>query len=556
MAQTDKFCRRWNQHLENIGGALQECRAEVEFSDVTLACEDDEIKGHKVILSASSPILRGLLQRYPHPKPLIYLRGVRGRHLAAIVDFIYRGEVDMEHSELATFLDLARDLQIKGLVRDTQKKQEPEQDAGSKGTGHEKQEASDKEAGHLAGKICSEQIVDTAGERTVGQNIVEDQGSDIAKVVVKEEFVDDLTENDTNVEEKRDMVQEESIESQPTLEGGHQNKNLTNVEVNEAKVLEDLVESCNAKAKVLDELVEPKEAGDELPSGWRRGAHRRLTGKHEYFIVTDLGLKFRSQVQVDNFLRYHNMKVQVRLKPSVEIIGELLKKSDECKAKETEKKIDGNKVENENKPKLEQPRYFYNVQEGDDVDAIIISMMKINDDHLTCTVCGLSKPSQVKMKNHIEQHIGGTSYTCNLCQKVFRTRYILGSHSRREHGIPWDFKNSQRKNLAPKKNENIKTVKTYSKADIQSEQKYFYTIQPGDDIDSIVALMIEKKDAAFSCKVCNVIKYVPSHMEDHVETHIGGTSYVCSVCKKQRRTRVSLKLHMYKAHGENPYKRI
>ena len=552
MELADKFCLRWNQHLENIGGALQECRAAWEFSDVTLACDDEEIKGHKVILSASSPVLRGLLQRYPHPQPLVYLRGVRGKHLAAIVDFIYRGEVDMEHSELATFLDLARDLQIKGLVRDNQKKQEPEQDAVRKGTEREKQEASDKEAG----KICSDPIVDKAGERTVDQNIVNDQGSDNAKVVVKEECDDDLlTETATNLEVKHELVQEEIIESQSAMEGGQKNENLTKGEVIEAKVLEDLVESCNAKAKVLDELVEPREAGDELPAGWRRGAHRRLTGKHEYFIVTDLGLKFRSQVQVDNFLRYHNMKVQVRLKPSVEIIGELLKKSDECKAKDPEKKEEGNKVEIENKHKLE-PKYFYNVQEGDDVDAIIISMMKINDDHLICTVCGLSKPSQVKMKNHIEQHIGGTSYTCNLCQKVFRTRYILGSHSRRDHGIPWDFKNSQRKNLPATKNENLKTVKTYSRADSQSVQKYFYTIQPGDDIDSIVALMIEKKDNTFSCKVCDVIKYVPSHMEDHVETHIGGTAYICSVCKKQRRTRVSLKLHMYKAHGEDPFKRM
>ena len=48
-----------------------------DFTDVTLATADNQqITVHKAILSACSPFFRHLLVTNPHPKPLLYLRGV------------------------------------------------------------------------------------------------------------------------------------------------------------------------------------------------------------------------------------------------------------------------------------------------------------------------------------------------------------------------------------------------------------------------------------------------------------------------------------------------
>ena len=49
----EKFCLRWNDFESNIGVAFRELREDQEFFDVTLACDEDQIQAHKVILSMS-----------------------------------------------------------------------------------------------------------------------------------------------------------------------------------------------------------------------------------------------------------------------------------------------------------------------------------------------------------------------------------------------------------------------------------------------------------------------------------------------------------------------
>ena len=48
--------------------------------------------------------------------PLVYLRGVPLVDLEAILDFVYYGEVKIDHENLDSFLAIAEDLQIKGLA--------------------------------------------------------------------------------------------------------------------------------------------------------------------------------------------------------------------------------------------------------------------------------------------------------------------------------------------------------------------------------------------------------------------------------------------------------
>ena len=45
-ADTDNFCLRWNDFAENVSGAFKDLRAEKDFFDVTLACEDQEVHQH------------------------------------------------------------------------------------------------------------------------------------------------------------------------------------------------------------------------------------------------------------------------------------------------------------------------------------------------------------------------------------------------------------------------------------------------------------------------------------------------------------------------------
>jgi len=114
---SEKFCLRWNDFESNISTAFRELRDDKDFFDVTLACEDEQIQAHKVILSACSQFFRNILRRNSHQHPLLYLKGVRFPDLQAVLNFMYHGEVNVAQEELNSFLSVAEDLRVKGLTQ-------------------------------------------------------------------------------------------------------------------------------------------------------------------------------------------------------------------------------------------------------------------------------------------------------------------------------------------------------------------------------------------------------------------------------------------------------
>jgi hypothetical protein len=123
---SEKFCLRWNDFESNISCAFRELRDDKDFFDVTLACDDEQIQAHKVIISACSPFFRNILRRNHHQHPLLYLKGVKYTDLQSVLNFMYHGEVNVAQEELNSFLAVAEDLQIKGLTQN--------QSATAKGT--------------------------------------------------------------------------------------------------------------------------------------------------------------------------------------------------------------------------------------------------------------------------------------------------------------------------------------------------------------------------------------------------------------------------------------
>ena len=62
MASTEKFCLRWNDFESNISSAFRDVKEDKSFSDVTLACSDQQVEAHKVILAASSNFFKKVLK--------------------------------------------------------------------------------------------------------------------------------------------------------------------------------------------------------------------------------------------------------------------------------------------------------------------------------------------------------------------------------------------------------------------------------------------------------------------------------------------------------------
>ena len=128
----EKLLLQWSDFQENIKSAFANFRDLSDFKDVTLVCEDgQQVETHKVVLAASSSFFHTLFEKNKHAHPLIYMRGMEFDDLLAIVDFIYLGEANVPQERLDTFLAIAKDLQLNGLLGKADERGE-DLDAGKK----------------------------------------------------------------------------------------------------------------------------------------------------------------------------------------------------------------------------------------------------------------------------------------------------------------------------------------------------------------------------------------------------------------------------------------
>ncbi|KAB7497729.1 UNVERIFIED_CONTAM: hypothetical protein RMT77_007183 [Armadillidium vulgare] len=115
-ADDQQFCLRWNEFQSNMVSSFRHLREEKSFTDVTLACDGQTCKAHKMVLSACSPYFKALLEENPSKHPIIILKDVPFSHLQAILEYMYAGEVNVSQADLPAFLKTAERLKVKGLA--------------------------------------------------------------------------------------------------------------------------------------------------------------------------------------------------------------------------------------------------------------------------------------------------------------------------------------------------------------------------------------------------------------------------------------------------------
>ncbi|XP_049883804.1 uncharacterized protein LOC126379175 isoform X3 [Pectinophora gossypiella] len=110
-----QFCVRWNSYHTNLQAVFPRLLLTEQFADVTLACESRQLRCHKLVLSACSAYLERLLTQNPCKHPIVLMRDMRFSEMQALVDFMYKGEVNVTQEELPSLLKSAEALQIRGL---------------------------------------------------------------------------------------------------------------------------------------------------------------------------------------------------------------------------------------------------------------------------------------------------------------------------------------------------------------------------------------------------------------------------------------------------------
>ncbi|XP_018907225.1 uncharacterized protein [Bemisia tabaci] len=116
MSSNQQFCLRWNNHQSTLISVFDALLESGTLVDCTLAAEGQYLKAHKVVLSACSPYLGMLLSQHYEKHPILILKDIKFQELKSMLDYMYRGEVNISQEQLGTFLKAAESLQIKGLT--------------------------------------------------------------------------------------------------------------------------------------------------------------------------------------------------------------------------------------------------------------------------------------------------------------------------------------------------------------------------------------------------------------------------------------------------------
>ena len=104
----------WSDYERCTLDAFRLLKHREEFTDVTLVCDgDNQIRAHKVIISACSPFFRNILLKNPHPNPLIYLNGVNFDDLKCLINFMYSGQTQVAPDDFHSFMNAGLDLSIR-----------------------------------------------------------------------------------------------------------------------------------------------------------------------------------------------------------------------------------------------------------------------------------------------------------------------------------------------------------------------------------------------------------------------------------------------------------
>ena len=126
----ERFNLQWPSYTNHLSLMFRELYSQAKFQDVTLICDDHtQLKAHKAVLSAFSPVFRSILGSHQQIHPIIFLRGIQYLEMELILKFMYFGEttVFLERSE--EFLRVARDLEMSELCDlHDERCQDPSQD--------------------------------------------------------------------------------------------------------------------------------------------------------------------------------------------------------------------------------------------------------------------------------------------------------------------------------------------------------------------------------------------------------------------------------------------
>ena len=242
---TESINLHWQRFAETISSSFQNLRNSSDLVDVTLACSSESerpslIKAHKVVLAASSPLLRHLMVNMDgNSNGILYLSGIEERHVRSVLDFAYSGQVNVERAQLERFLQVAGELKVEGLITDLAKNRlfhtddnEFVDESIDANQGQERKRTQTRK--YSPGKAKKAKVVKD-GEKTLFANKTMKtefvEMSEVEETVVQDELTDEDRDIFGDVPANEDVVQDQQPK-QDVANAANNNNNSNNIPIN------------------------------------------------------------------------------------------------------------------------------------------------------------------------------------------------------------------------------------------------------------------------------------------------------------------------------------
>lgn len=111
-----KFYLKWNNFSKIVSTQYELLRGAKSLTDVTFICDAKRIEAHKLVLFASSPYFKELIEEDLNTKHLVFFfNDVKYEIMKAILEYMYMGEVHIRNEDLKEFIRIAEKFKVRGL---------------------------------------------------------------------------------------------------------------------------------------------------------------------------------------------------------------------------------------------------------------------------------------------------------------------------------------------------------------------------------------------------------------------------------------------------------
>jgi len=119
MEDSAKLRLQWHDHGNELSRLSREIFGNDDLTDVTLTCRGGTpFYAHKIILAAASTYFKSFFKEVQgkiNQHPVIFVKDAEPSEMEYLMQFIYRGEVDIPSEDLERLIEIAKDLGIIGL---------------------------------------------------------------------------------------------------------------------------------------------------------------------------------------------------------------------------------------------------------------------------------------------------------------------------------------------------------------------------------------------------------------------------------------------------------